>query len=149
MKIEEFASRYRIRNSTVRDWLEKEFIPGAKLIVSANNKDEEWELPKDARKPYTKARAKKRASINISILKAIVMGYQVLPKLYDISDVEFNDYIEALIEVEMIRRIKIGGVSYYNATLKGEQLIKQKNYEIAKILKDVLLVATGGLVTKF
>jgi hypothetical protein len=95
-------------------------VPVTKLSIDAKSGIREWNIPQDDRPPYTNRRAKNMIGINISILKAIASGYQVLPELYGLSDEVFNIILDNLIQNKMTSKIKIEDVIYYNATLEGE-----------------------------
>lgn len=132
MKLEEFMNRFEIKSKrTVNDWLDKNYIPGA--IIT---KDGEIIIPDRALPPHTGARAKKRESIFVSILKGINSRKQVLPALYGMSEREFERYIDELEKNELLTTEIENGIRYYYPTLKTEEYLFDKT-KLRKLLRKL------------
>ena len=133
--INEFKTKYNIASSdTVKKWISKGYIPGVKAV------DGKYQIPDEARPPYTDARATKPDSINLSILTGITKRLQVVPELYGISKSDFDLYIQGLEKAGLIQVFESDGVSYYNATIKGEEKVKESKYKLWKLVCSVLPV---------
>lgn len=112
MTIEEFMSNNNIKKrQTVIGWIEKGYIPRAEI-------DKNF-IPDSARVPYTKARARTAKGIYNSIVQATNKREHVMAKLYNLSEDEFNGYIERLIAADLIVKRVNDGITYYDATLQG------------------------------
>jgi len=133
MQVAEFQNKYGVSKRTVNKWLKKGYIPGAVHHVENNC----WEIPDSARCPYTEQRAKSRETINLSIIKAATKGKQVMPALYGISDDEFQLYINNLINANYIYSFEEDNVIYYNATIQGEELIRQNRKKALKLIEMI------------
>lgn len=132
MNLEEFMNRFGIkRKRTVNDWLDKGYIPGAKIMGNG-----EIIIPDRARPPYVEARAKKRESIFVSILKGVNSRKQVLPILYSMSEKEFDIYIIELEKNELLTTEVENGIRYYYPTLKTEEYLFDKT-RLRKILRKL------------
>lgn len=135
MNIKEFQKKYDYKIKTIEKWLKKGYIRGAKI----NKKTGQWEIPKDARPPYTKRGKVGNIGIHRSIANGVFQKYDVFPELYGISEKEFNIYIQQMIDKEYIDLYKSDdGIVYYISTLKTKELIKMSDSKI-KILFDCLL----------
>lgn len=119
MTIETFMKRFGIkRRSTVEDWIRKDYIPGVSI-----GENGDYVIPEDALPPYTKARAKGKYSVLLSILKGICSKRQVIPELYGMSKKTFDDYITILESEGMISIETIDDINYYRPTIQGEQYV--------------------------
>ena len=111
MTISEFAKKTGHSEVVVRDWVEKEWIAGAKNDY----------IPPSARVPYTNRRAKKMPAIIKSILNACSKNMGVTAALYGISEEYFQAIIASMIKDGLIEDYIEDGVTYYIITIKGDQ----------------------------
>lgn len=102
---------------TVQDWIAKEYIPGAT----------DTSVPDSARRPYTKARAKKSDAIIKSILTACNNRLGICAALYNISIAEYNAYIQSLLDSGHITQFEDEDLTYYNITATGADLLRNWN----------------------
>lgn len=138
MTVFEFQQNCNVRISTIRNWLDKGYIPGATKDPATGD----WEIPSHARAPYTKARAKTAQSICVSIVDASNKRRHVFPSLYRVDPTEFESYIRALVGAGLICRRTVDGITYYDATLKGQEYASQSKNKLRKLILDCLEVAT-------
>lgn len=110
MTIRAFAHAMNKSVKTVQKWVQDGYIPGASI--------ENDYIPDSARIPYTQARAKNANAIYCSIVKAANERMHVVPKLYGISQEEFDGYIRRLTEAGFVESRVADGVTYYDATLQ-------------------------------
>lgn len=113
---------------TVQDWIVKGYIPGAT----------DASVPDSARRPNTKARAKKGEAIIKSILTACSKELGICAALYNISPASYNAYIQSLLDSGHITRFEDEGLTYYNITATGADLLRNWNK------KDVLGAIQAG-----
>lgn len=118
MTIKEFAERNKIKKKeTVIKWITDGLIPGANLCEDF--------VPNSARIPYTKARAKNSKAIYVSIVKATEKRYHVTADIYNLSEDEFNGYINRLIEAGLIAERVTDGIRYYDLPLPDKSYTKK------------------------
>lgn len=122
MTIDEFAAKKKKSKKTILKWIRDEYLPAASI---ANNY-----VPDSARVPYTKTRAKNANAIYCSIIKAANECMHVFPKLYGISQDEFDGYIRRLVETGLIETRISDGVTYYDATIKSMRISREFILEI-------------------
>lgn len=143
--VSEFAKEKpnKVKEATVLTWISKGYIGGVE-----KNKDGEWLIPDDARKPYTANRIRQISKHDVilkSILTGINKGYTVFPELYGRTEQDFQSFIDELTEGGYIKQVILsGGVPYYNMTIKGIDLMKKDSREILAVLKE-LIVTTGKM----
>lgn len=134
MTISEFQCSCKESMGTIRGWLEQGYIPGAVKDIETD----EWRIPAHARPPYTKARAKTAQSICVSIVDASNKRRHVFPALYQLDSTEFESYIDALVNAGLICRRTVDEVTYYDATLKGQEYTSQGKNKLRKLVMDCL-----------
>ena len=126
MTIKEFAVKCGVLESTVKDWIEKGYIPGSQSDS----------IPSSARPPYTATRAKTGSAIIRSMLKACNNHYGIFAGIYNLSQDAFDAYVKSLLDGGYIVEYKEEGVTYYNITVKGVQfLLSWSKAEVASVLK--------------
>lgn len=136
LTIEEFANNNDVKRKTVIKWIEQEYIPGANI---ENNY-----IPNRALPPYSEARARTSKAIYKSILDAVRKRRYVLPKLYNITQEEFDVYIEQL-EKEGLIEVKVfDNIEYYYATYK---LIHSDEEDLKKTIRNILRIAVTAIPT--
>lgn len=124
MDLTTFIKNFKIKQEqTALNWIEENLIPGAYYDASS----QEWKVPDAARPPYTKARAKNSSAIYVSIVKGCIKRYHVLPKLYNLSQQEFDVYIQQLIKANLITVVYHQDIPYYYANLECDAFIASKN----------------------
>ncbi|CAM2903728.1 hypothetical protein [Erysipelothrix tonsillarum] len=124
MDLTTFRKNFNIKQEqTALNWIEENLIPGAYYDASS----QEWKVPDAARPPYTKARAKNSSAIYVSIVKGCINRYHVLPKLYNLSQQEFDVYIQQLIKANLITVVYHQDIPYYYANLECDAFIASKN----------------------
>lgn len=128
MTLIRFAEIHHVTVKTVQDWIAKGYIPGAT----------DTSIPDSARRPYTKARAKKGEAIIKSILTACSNRLGICAALYNISIAEYNAYIQSLLNSGHITQFEDEGLTYYNITATGACLLRNWNK------KDVLGAIQAG-----
>lgn len=134
MTIFEFQSRCKESTKTIRNWLEQGYIPGA----AQNLETGEWEIPVHARPPYTRTRAKTAQGICASIVDASNKRHHVFPVLYHLDSSEFEGYIDVLVKADLICRRTVNGITYYDATLKGQEYASQSKDRLRKLVTECL-----------
>lgn len=126
INIETFMRNNDIKKrKTVEDWIAKGLIPGANA--------ETHEVPNAARIPYTKARAKSTLSIYWSILQATRERKHVMPRLYNLTQAEFDYYIRQLVSVGYINVRIEEGITYYDCTINGSTCTQKTLIELFKV----------------
>ena len=130
MTIVRFAEMHRVTVKTVQDWIAKGYIPGAT----------ETSVPDSARRPYTKTRAKKGEAIIKSILTACDNELGTCAALYSISPASYDAYIQSLLDSGYIIQFEDEGLTYYNITASGADLLRNWN----KNKNDVLGAIQAG-----
>lgn len=148
MTIQEFMESNKLKSKkTVEKWLDDGLIPG-----SRKNENKDWTIPEMARPPYTQKRAKSAPAIYTSIVKACIQRLGVCAKLYGISEIEFNVYIECLEKEGLIAVKTVDDIPYYFATPKSETLTSRKGWEkriksvLCKIVEATALGITKGTI---
>lgn len=128
MTIRDFADQNNKNIKTVINWITQGFMPGANL---ENNY-----IPNSARQPYTEAKgkAKKVQAIYFSIVQACKKRKHVFPGIYGITETEFNNYINQLINNGLITKRYEDGVTYYDATIEA---CKQEYKELMKFIATI------------
>lgn len=138
MTITEFMDSFELKNKdTVLKWINEGYIPGAKKDIETN----EFFIPELSRPPYTKARAKTTDSIYKSIVKACIKRKGICAKLYKLSELEFQVYIQELSQAGYIRVEVQNNIKYYFATSKSSEFVK--NSKPQKLLESCL-----GMITE-
>ncbi|MDO4732898.1 MAG: hypothetical protein Q4B50_05205 [Bacillota bacterium] len=148
MTIKEFMQRFDIsRESQVLKWIAQGYIKGARLDPESG----EYILPELARPPYTMARAKTADGIYKSIVRACVARRAVLPELYRISPLEFQQYIDQLLEAGIISCVEEDGIPYYHATLKSNDFLASRNPSrfIESSLNSVVAAMSKGMTSAY
>ncbi|MCD7825492.1 MAG: hypothetical protein LUH14_05970 [Clostridiaceae bacterium] len=140
--VSEFAKEKpnKVKEATVLTWISKGYIGGVE-----KNKDGEWLIPDDARKPYTANRIRRISKQDVilkSILTGINKGYAVFPELYGRTEQDFQSFIDELIEGGYIKQVILScDVPYYKMTIKGIELMKKGDREILAVLKETIITA--------
>lgn len=134
MTMYEFQKLCNESSKTIQKWLEQGYIPGA--IYHAET--DQWEIPSHARPPYTKARAKTTQSIYASIVDALNKRRHVFPALYHLDPSEFEGYIDVLVKAGLISRRTVEGITYYDATLQGQEYAAQSKDKLRKLIAEIL-----------
>lgn len=128
MTFEDFKKKKNIkRNCTLEDWLENNYIDGARKI------DGKWFIPENARRPYTERKAKEGYALYKSFVRAYYKGKSVAPALYNISNEKFDTINNWLLSKDLIEKEELDGLTYYNATAEGEKFISFSNSKIGNI----------------
>lgn len=134
MTILEFQNCCKESATTIQKWLEQGYIPGA----SQDPETEKWEIPSHARPPYTRARAKTAQSVCVSIVDASNKRRHVFPSLYHLDPSEFEGYIDVLVKADLICRRTVDAVTYYDATLKGQEYASRSMSRLKKMVAECL-----------
>lgn len=116
MTIRAFAEKHNKEIRLVKQWIRKEFIPGASL--------EENYIPDSARVPYTCTRARKGDAILQAILKACKNEYGITSKLFKISPERFEAMLFSLESEGLLLSYESDGIRYYDITTKGKNSLK-------------------------
>ncbi|MBR4658711.1 MAG: hypothetical protein IKP26_05595 [Clostridia bacterium] len=152
MTVSEFMQANGLkRRATVIKWLESGWVPGA--VKSGD----EWDIPRLARPPYSRARAKTASAVYVSIIEACNERRGVCAGLYRMPEEEFDSYIACLEKEGLIAVREEAGVKYYYSTpdsmkyvddRKGlEKLIKKLSPIILPLVQTVVTAAAQGAVT--
>lgn len=141
MTILEFGGNCKESVNTIQKWLDQRYIPGA----IQDQENGEWDIPIHARPPYTRARAKTAQSICASIVDASNKRRHVFPALYHLDPSEFEGYIDALVEADLICRRTVDGIVYYDATLKGQDYASQSMNRLKKLVAECLPTAVEAI----
>lgn len=134
MNIKEAAIKFNKTQDTIKKWCENGLIRGIKTDEVTG----EYIIPNSAKEPYTCRRAKGDA-IYKSIVVAVLNDYDVMAKLYGISESEFEKYITQLISAGVIDTYtdKDTGILYYCKTLNTSGFTKLTRNRILNLLKEV------------
>lgn len=143
MNIEEFARKLDKNTDTVRNWVDHHYIPGVRTDEEGN-----YIIPNSARKPYTETRARNKAAIYKSMVKACDKGCGITAELYKISDAEFQSYIQQLLDLQYICSYVEDGVTYYNITPTGAEWMNAGYKEtVSAIASGVVSAAVSAITT--
>ena len=142
MSIEEFYNRYEGKYSLklINMWLKKGYIRGAKEI---NNL---WYIPNNALPPYTKHGNPKGVAIYKNIVKGVNLGYDVFGKIYNISDSQFDVYINELSKRHFLTVKELDGIKYYFPTPDGEKFVNMTKSKILKIFSEIGKVMISSVI---
>ena len=132
MTIPEVASQFDVEEKTVETWCEKQWIRGVKCI------DGKYDIPASVKRPYNKRRAQGDA-IYTSIIKGVLGGYDVTASLYDLSEAEFEKYIQQLKDAGVVDTYidKNTKVEYLCRTLKSNDFSKLRKNKVKSALKEL------------
>ena len=136
MNIARFANESGKSMPTVKQWLLKGIVPGAKLI------DDKWVFSDLAMPPYTSGRPHKEnaTSIRKSIIKAALKHQSTCAKLFGLPDQVFNLYVEDLENQGLIRVLTdplFPGDKFILTTLKTDEYLQDRG-----------ILGKDGLLTK-
>ena len=133
MTIEETAIKFSVTEDTVTNWCQKQLIRGIK-----KDKFGEFVIPKSVKEPYTKTRSTGDA-IYTSIVKGTLKGFDVTASLYELSEQEFEKYIQQLKEAKVIDSYidESSGIEYLCRTLKSSEFAKLRKNKIVAFLRSV------------
>lgn len=142
MNQREFADLHNVSLSTVSDWFDKGYLPGA-------TKDEHGVLSilEGTLKPDTKARARTDDKIRLRIVEACNKQLSVFPELYRVSPERFELYIKQLIQIGYIEPYTTShGFTQYATTAKGSDSLKLSITEQIKAISSCLQPLVEGVV---
>ena len=144
INIADFSKNVNKSIETILSWLEKGYVPGA-----IKDEQNEWAIPDSARAPYLNAKAKTPDSIFVSIVKASYQRKHVFAKLYGITSLEFDGYIEQLVTAGLIVKRIEDNITYYDATLRSKEYIDKnsKKYTLHKFVLDAIEKVSKGTTT--
>lgn len=130
----EFAQKIGKSERTVLEWCQKGYIRGTQRDETTG----QYTLPSTAKEPYTKARAKKGASIYTSIVKGVMKDLDVTAALYEMDETLFGGYVQDLIDADIIKEYtaKDTGLTYYRQTLTSSQFSKLPKNQVINFLKQ-------------
>lgn len=136
MNIARFANESGKTMPTVKQWLLKGIVPGAKLI------DNKWVISDLAMPPYTNGRPHKEnaTSIRKSIIKAALKHQSTCARLFGLPDQIFNLYVEDLENRGLIRVMTdplFPGDRFILTTLKTDEYLQDRG-----------ILGKDGLLTK-
>ena len=129
MNIIEFKEKNNCKESvrTIQKWLENGYIRGAKK----NSNTDEWVIPNEAKKPYIKRGKITPIGMYKSLARNICKGYDVFAKLYNLSEEEFDIYIDELKKNGFLRVFESSaGSVYYLPTITTQKLENMSTKEI-------------------
>lgn len=132
MEVTEFAKKFKIKNEKkIINWIDKDILPGAYKLDNGGYYISEYSKP-----PYTSARARNCTAIYTSIVKACEKRKSVCAKLYKLDEVEFNLYIEQLVEKDIIEKRTFDNCDFYYATLNSRKFLDDREYR-KKVLQAI------------
>ncbi len=142
MSIEEFYKKNKGKYSLklINEWLKKGYIRGAKEI---NNL---WYIPNNALSPYTKHGNPKGVAIYKNIVKGVNHCYDVFGKIYNISDSQFDVYIDELLKKHFLTVKELDGIKYYLPTPEGEEFVNMTKSKILKIFGEIGKVMISSVI---
>lgn len=134
MTVKEAAKRIKKSEKTVLKWCKEGLLRGA---VPGESEDE-FVIPEGFKEPYTERGKVSGDGIYRSIVKGVLKGADVFPKLYFMTEAEFSGYIKELTELGVIAAYTEpeSGITYYRRTLKSEDFSKFSKNKIKKILQN-------------
>ncbi|MCD7843248.1 MAG: hypothetical protein LUG17_01305 [Clostridiales bacterium] len=139
MTVSEFAKAepHKKTEATVIKWLKRGYVGGAV------QKDGEWLIPDDARKPYTDNRIQrmsKRDAVIKSILTGLNENWAVFPELYSDKVWACQSIFAGLLEKGYIKAITLScDVKYYDITVQGIEFLNKRGADKAQLLKELLV----------
>lgn len=126
MTLEQFISISKKTPQTVKKWIRSGWVNGAFYI------DGKYYISDLARPPYTRVNTKSSASIRKGIVIACKRRLSVNAKVLNISEYEFDLYIDQLIANGLIEKRIVDNVTYYYATMKADNMSDNKVYTTMK-----------------
>lgn len=126
----------------VEEWLDKDLIPG----VGKDPQTGEYIFPDSARRPY-RPRLKPTANattIRASILNACLKREYISCHIYNMSQGEFQSFINDLLNAELIRERIEEGVTYYDSTPKSDAYRGKS----IKAIREFIIDCLGTVVEK-
>ena len=131
MTFQEFMTKFNLKNSaTVRNWIEKGYIPGADYEANF--------IPDRSLPPFTNARAKKPGAIYVSIIKGLLDGFRPIPEMYPTINREefYNVYLRALIRSGYVLETQDESISvtFYYPSEKAQQYYYENERNLIKRL---------------
>ena len=142
MTVSEFQSRCKKSVKTIHSWLRQGYLPGAVQDPATG----EWDIPEHAREPYTGTRAKTARATCASMVQAANRRQHIVPALYHLDPSEFEGYIDALVDADLLCRRTVDGVTYYDATLKGQEYASLSGDKLKKLVGECLSTAVVAIV---
>ena len=111
--LEQFAKESKKSIRTVKAWIKNGLVNGANYF------DKKYEISDLARPPYTRASSRNAASIRKGIVIGCKRRLSVNSRIFkSLSDYEFSVYLSQCIDLDLIEKRDVNGVTYYYATAK-------------------------------
>lgn len=135
MDIEEFRKKRKCKENikTIKGWLEKGYIRGAKR----NPKTNEWDIPSEAIPPYTRCGKVTGGGIYKSIARGVLNERDVLAQLYNMPEKRFKEYIKLMLEKDYLKTYECEGITYYIHTFKTQSLLNMPKSDIIKLVEGI------------
>ena len=141
--LEQFARESKKSIRTVKAWIKNGLVNGAKYS------DNKFEISDLARPPYTRASSRNAASIRKGIVIGCKRRLSVNSRIFkSLSDYEFSVYLSQCIDLDLIEKRDVNGVTYYYATAKTTELSESRIYQIVKGLTESVIGAAVGAATE-
>ena len=141
MTLQEYAVKYHKKERTILEYLKQGFILGAQETETG------WDIPEDAKLPYTSNRVKPtsdQGTIFKSILRGIYEGKAVSPGIFHMTEEEFSGYINLLIQKGWIVESKLSrDVPTYIVTSIGNTAREESAKKVATFLNSVAIPVTN------
>lgn len=116
MTLEEFVKKSDRKESTVKEWIRKGWVNGASYTGNT------YVISELARPPYTSAKHNTANAVRKGIVIGCKRRLSVNAALFQMSEYEFNRYVDQLIESNLIEKHIVDGSTYYFSTPKAEEL---------------------------
>lgn len=94
--------------------------------------------------PYTRASSKNAGTIRKGIVVACMRRLSINARVFDISDYEFDVYVNQVEKLGLIEKHVIDGVTYYYSTAKADDLTEKQVYKAVKELMGTVTEAVVG-----
>lgn len=136
MTFEEFVSMSGKSPNTVKNWIKKGLVNGAKYY------DSKYTITNLARPPYTRASSKSSRTIRKGIVVGCKRRLSVNENVFKIPQDEFQVYVDQLSAAGLIEIKKVAETTYYYATLKADSLTDSQIY---MVVKDMIKTVASGI----
>lgn len=139
--IDQYCGKYNKKTKQVIEWIGLGYIPGCVW----NN--ENWNIPDNARLPYTERRNPQGYAVYKSFVKAYYKGKNATPGLYSMTIERFENINRQLVEWGLTSEEKLDGMVYYNATPQGVEFISFTKNQLYIFIQQSLNSISSGIAS--
>lgn len=144
MTLEEFVKRSGKKESTVKKWIRKGWVNGASYTGNT------YVISDLVFPPYTRAKHNTANAVRKGIVIGCKRRLSVNAALFQMSEYEFNLYVDQLVESNLIEKHIVDGNTYYYSTPKADELSDSQIYKTVKgLTQTVVQTAVGAMTERF